>query len=577
MKKNNQRKKLSEEQKREQLLKRAKANLKRKIYKIFTNAGFNYIPTGGKEVFIGHRKVEVDALYIYENIWVFCEDTVKTTNIRDHIRTKNEAFGAIQENVKEYMDMLRKSFPEKDDILTKYDADRIKTFSLYIPRDELNLSDDDYSLFNKLKFVQPKTLDYFYWIVNCIRLSARFEIFRFLDIKSDEIGLRSSSSDNTKIKAPIIYPREFTGLSNDVRLVSFMMSAEDLLNTCYVLRKDNWSESIWLYQRLIDKNKIKKIREFLEVKGEAFYNNIIVVLPDSVIFQDAKGQYKTIDEISNLDENCQLILPKEMNSVCLIDGQHRVYAHYESGIDSKQEKKIAVLRPKLHLLVTGLIFPKSLSQEQRAKIQSEIFLDINSNATKVPQNVLLQIKRIKNPLDDESIAQFVIEKLNKFGVFNNLFQMSSLDKAKIKTASIVKFALRYLVTINPVDGKKSLIDYWDGDKVSLRNADNTMLTNYVKFCADSINIYFSAIKKNLSEFWDNENSKLLSVISINSFIIAFNKQLEKNGIKDFDFYDSIFKNWTFDFTANSFPYTSSQYHKFALEILKGAFDIVDEK
>ena len=263
MKKNNQRKKLSEEQKREQLLKRAKANLKRKIYKIFTNAGFNYIPTGGKEAFIGHRKVEVDALYIYENIWVFCEDTVKTTNIRDHIRTKNEAFGAIQENVKEYMDMLRKSFPEKDDILTKYDADRIKTFSLYIPRDELNLSDDDYSLFNKLKFVQPKTLDYFYWIVNCIRLSARFEIFRFLDIKSDEIGLRSSSSDNTKIKAPIIYPREFTGLSNDVRLVSFMMSAEDLLNTCYVLRKDNWSESIWLYQRLIDKNKIKKIREFL--------------------------------------------------------------------------------------------------------------------------------------------------------------------------------------------------------------------------------------------------------------------------------------------------------------------------
>ncbi len=579
MKKNNQRKKLSEEQKREQLLKRAKANLKRKIYKIFTNAGFNYIPTGGKEVFIGHRKVEVDALYIYENIWVFCEDTVKTTNIRDHIRTKNEAFGAIQENVKEYMDMLRKSFPEKVDILTKYDADRIKTFSLYIPRDELNLSDDDYSLFNKLKFVQPKTLDYFYWIVNCIRLSARFEIFRFLDIKSDEIGLRSSSSDNTKIKAPIIYPREFTGLSNDVRLVSFMMSAEDLLNTCYVLRKDNWSESIWLYQRLIDKNKIKKIREFLEVKGEAFYNNIIVVLPDSVIFQDAKGQYKTIDQISNLDENCQLILPKEMNSVCLIDGQHRVYAHYESGIDSKQEKKIAVLRPKLHLLVTGLIFPKSLSQEQRAKIQSEIFLDINSNATKVPQNVLLQIKRIKNPLDDESIAQFVIEKLNKFGVFNNLFQMSSLDKAKIKTASIVKFALRYLVTINPVDGKKSLIDYWDGDgdKVSLRNADNTMLTNYVKFCADSINIYFSAIKKNLSEFWDNENSKLLSVISINSFIIAFNKQLEKNGIKDFDFYDSIFKNWTFDFTANRFPYTSSQYHKFALEILKGAFDIVDEK
>ena len=46
-----------------------------------------------------------------------------------------------------------------------------------------------------------------------------------------------------------------------------MMSAEDLLNTCYVLRKDNWSESIWLYQRLIEKGKIKNIRNFLASKG----------------------------------------------------------------------------------------------------------------------------------------------------------------------------------------------------------------------------------------------------------------------------------------------------------------------
>ena len=86
-----------------------------------------------------------------------------------------------------------------------------------------------------------------------------------------------------------------------------------------------------------------------------------------------------------------------------------------------------------------------MRMEERAQIQSEIFLDINSNAKPVPQNVLLQIKRINNPIADESIAQFVVEKLNKEGIFKNLFQMSSLDKGKIKTASIVRFALRYLV------------------------------------------------------------------------------------------------------------------------------------
>lgn len=41
----------------------------------------------------------------------------------------------------------------------------------------------------------------------------------------------------------------------------------------------------------------KRARAFLETKGEAFYNNIIVGLPDRVRFCDEEGNYKTIDEI----------------------------------------------------------------------------------------------------------------------------------------------------------------------------------------------------------------------------------------------------------------------------------------
>ena len=97
-----------------------------------------------------------------------------------------------------------------------------------------------------------------------------------------------------------------------------MMSAEDLLQTCYVMRKDNWEESAWLYQRLMDKNKIKGIRDFIEEKGEAFYNNIIVALPDEVSFDDGSNHGKSIDEINALEPNCQLVLPKEMNSICVL-------------------------------------------------------------------------------------------------------------------------------------------------------------------------------------------------------------------------------------------------------------------
>ncbi len=558
------------------LLKREKSAFKKKIRNTFCGAGFKYIPTNNIQMQIGLREIEIDYMFIYENIWLVCEDTVKTTNIRDHIRVKNEAMDEIKKNISNFIAKLKYYFPNYADDFDKYDEKRIKIFGLYFSKNDISLADTDCDLFNNLTFVEPKTLEYFQWLVKGVKYSARNEIFRFLNLKNRDIGLISSSSESTQITAPIIYPREFTGLKNKVRVVSFMMSAEDLLNTCYVLRKDNWENSIWLYQRLIDNNKIKKIRDFLEVKGESFYNNIIVALPEDVSFIDVANHSKSIYEINDLEGNCKLVLPKELNSICIIDGQHRVFAHYESGNDSKQERRIAELRKQLHLLVTGLVFPKEMSPKEKSKIQSEIFLEINSNSKPVAPNVLLQIKRLNNPIADESIAQFVIEKLNKDKIFLNCFQTSSLEIGKIKTASIVRFALRYLVTITPADGKKSLFDFWEGDKEALAASNDEAIKSYVNFCVHVLREYFGAIKKNLSEDWNNENSKLLTVISLNGFIIALTRQLAINGVRDFKFYDSIFSEWEFDFSKNGFLYTSSQYRKFSTEILSGAFKI-DEK
>lgn len=574
LKSKKKRKVLSPEEKK---LRQMQSAFKRKIRNTFVGAGFTYIPTHDKEMFIGFRTIELDSLFIYKNIWLVCEDTIKTSVMRDHIRTKNEAIGEIKSNLKQFIERMAELFPDKEKLFTEYTLDRIKLFGLYISKEEITVSHTDESLFNNLVFVQPKTLNYFQWIVSCIKLSARNEIFRFLGVTNNDIGHRTSTSEKATITAPIIYPKEFTGTNNKVRVVSFMMCAEDLLNTCYVLRKDNWSESIWLYQRLIEKAKIKKIREFLEHKGEAFYNNIIVALPDGIVFEDAAGHYKTIEEISGLEGNCKLIFPKEMNSICIIDGQHRVFAHYESGNNSKQENEISKLRKQLHLLVTGLVFPEDMSLADRSRIQSEIFLDINSNAKAVPQNILLQIKRIGNPIASESLAQFVIEKLNKEGIFENKFQISSLDSGKIKTASIVRFALKNLVSVTPTEGKQSLFMYWDGDKGALRNSDESAIQSYVKFCAGVLRTYFGAIKTSMSYAWEEEDSKLLSVISINGFIIALTRQLPINGLKDFDFYNNVFSSWNIDFTKSGFPYTSSQYHKFSTQILKEAFNLSDEQ
>ena len=266
-----------------------------------------------------------------------------------------------------------------------------------------------------------------------------------------------------------------------------------------------------------------------------------------------------------------------MNSICVIDGQHRIFSHYEASENEKYEAKIAPLRKQLHMLVTGLIFPTSMKEVERKQIQSEIFLDINDNTKKVAPNVLLHIEMIKNPFSDLGLAKRVIEKLNKQRTFLNRFELSSLDDKKIKVASIVKFALRYLVTTTPTDGKKSLYEYWNGDKTAFSEKDETALNEYIDFCTKTIDEYFSTIRDTFKEEWNNSESKILSVISLNGFIIAFNRQLSKNGIRDYSFYNECLKKLDIDFSKEAFPYTASQYRKFSGKILIQAFDFSEEE
>ena len=94
----------------EQIDKRTKTVFKRKIRNIFTGMGFTYVPTNDHEMVIGLWKVEIDALFIFENIWLLCEDTIKSANIKEHIRTKNEAFGEIKKNLSSFQDKLIELF-----------------------------------------------------------------------------------------------------------------------------------------------------------------------------------------------------------------------------------------------------------------------------------------------------------------------------------------------------------------------------------------------------------------------------------------------------------------------------------
>ncbi len=546
-----------------------------KIVSVFCGAGFVHLKTEGKEFNLEKRKGEIDSLFIYKNIWLICEDTT-SSDMTAHARTKNEVVGEIKNNLNKFVDWLRLNFDDHNCLFDKYDFCRIKIFGLYIPSKEYRSDDTDFSIYCNLKLIQPQTLDYFKWLVDCIKLSALPEIFRFLGISDDDVGDPSSILVSNKIQSAIICPSSMTGTRNKVRVVSFMMSAEQLMQTCCVLRRDDWNKDDYGYQRLIDKKKIKNIREFVLKNGESFYNNVIVALPDTVSFTREDGKSVDIGDIDDFKYRYTLNIPKVANSIFIIDGQHRVYAHYK---DSTDECKMQKFRSGLHLLVSGLVFPEGMNDFERRRIQAKIFLDINQNAKAVDPSLLMHINAISEPIADYSIAKGVIDLLNGSGVFRGKFNLSGFGGQGIRIATIIRFVLSKQVSVNRHD-EGGMFYHWIRSTERLHNQDDVYqckkeaIEEYKKFCFDQINMYFTAVKKIYSDEW-NFKTKILSVTAINGFLIAYGKILAKKGLCQRDFFVKGFAKYKFDFSdKKNFPYTSSHYASFGEDIIRNCFSEV---
>lgn len=565
-------KKLTDEQKRKRAATAATIAFRRKIRDSFVNAGFEYLKTEDIHKKFGLKTGELDYVFLYNNILLICEDTETRSpkDIKDHIRKKKETADQICANRSQLLCWLKADFPDKFEKFNAFSDSRYMIFFLYFSKYNASLTVNDIKLYRPITVVEYASLSYFHKMSQSIKKSSKYEIFRFLGLHSCNIGIPSSSQSENSISTPIIYPTDSTGLSNGVRVVSFMMCADTLLRNCYVLRKDNWEDSIQLYQRLIEKDRIQTIRSFIAERGETFFNNIIVSLPQGISFKDSKGSIVDLEKINDY-ENCVVVIPDEINSICVIDGQHRIYAHFEG--DDKYERKISQLRSQLHLLVTGLIFPPEMDKLERSKYESQIFLDINSNSRAVPPDVLLHIETLKDPYSDLGIARQVIVGLNKSNVFLNLFELSLLENSKIKIASIIKFALRYLVSINPLLSRPNLFSVWDGDKISLLAHKSDSLESYIAFAINALSVYFSALKDTHKNDWNNEDSRILSVTSINGFIMAYHDSLGIYGVKDFPFYQGCFSCLDTDFSKDGFQYVSSRYKLFSREILDKAFNL----
>ena len=103
-----------------------------------------------------------------------------------------------------------------------------------------------------------------------------------------------------------------------------------------------------------------------------------------------------------------------------------------------------------------------------------------------------------------------------------------------------------------------------------------LLNQYVKFCADEINIFLQAFKKNIpAGMWttDKKVSRVLTATTITGLIQCMRVLIEKKKRGNFNYYDKGFKKLSgkIPFTPGKFTYKSSHWKDLGDKICKTCF------
>ncbi len=550
---------------------REQRNFKIKINTIFKNAGFAHIATRDKEFEFKGKTGEIDAIYLHENTLIISEDTCATSEtLHNHFRKKSDFYEFLNAHKNEFVEFLMSEFGELSEKCGEYEASDFTVIYLYCSRHQMDQS--KYEDHKHIKFMSYTSLRYFEALTKTIHRSAKYEIFKFLGLKLCDIGFDQASQKKKQYSA-FVLPEKPSGFPDDFKIITFYIDPQSLIELSYVLRKDSWLDSQGLYQRMLIKNKIKSMRAYLVEENHVYINNIIVSLPHSVKFSDEEGNTVNPGAITSTS-NLQILLPTEFNLVGLIDGQHRVYSYHEG--EDKHEGVIKTKRVKQQLLVTGVIFPKGIDPAERIKKEAQIFLEINDKQSRAKGDLKQAIQTIVDPYNPIAIAKSIVSRLAKKGPLSGLLEDHYFGEGKIKTTSIVSYALQHIVTTDEDEMEHSLYKLWEDQNKQFPEVDNAESKNlYVQFCVKEINIFLNAFKYWLSnDLWstDRKVSKALTTTTINGLIFCLRRLIVEGKTGDFDHYCAQLEQLKLNFKATAkFPYKSSHWRALGDKIYDDCF------
>jgi DNA sulfur modification protein DndB len=205
---------------------------------------------------------------------------------------------------------------------------------------------------------------------------AKFNLLGEMGIRPEPGSTMSLPAFRAEIKGHIMY--------------SFLVDPKVLLEVCYVARRESKKERF--YQRLLDKERLRKIRDYVKA-GNLLPNNIIVA------FREDLSEEIRYTPIGGSTENGvsygTLEFPKDYRACWIIDGQHRLYSFANS--------------------VESFWMPVVAFQKMPLEKQCKIFLDINKYQKPVPPDLLWDLNGDMLGDHEDGIISRVAKALNEDG------------------------------------------------------------------------------------------------------------------------------------------------------------------
>lgn len=325
--------------------------LEDKVWCMFFKMGFTKLNQGRKFT-IHWSENRGDS----KQIDVFCADE-ETALI---IECKN---GYAKSSLKENIESFKGILPDiKLSILRAFP--NLKIAFIYVTEGYTFSEEDD----NRLKAIgrdtvpcyhfDEKTLDNYCQLVEQLGSAAKYQLLGLL------FKGRTIKNFDNKVCA-------IEGKMGGLTYYSFSMKPSQLLKMAYVLHRNNVNstdEMMPSYQRIIKKDRLAKIRNFIENEKGYFPNAIIV----SIRTKDENK--KTLDfepapkqDSSSLSRIGIVKLPQEYQTAYVIDGQHRLYGYSSTSYADKNS-------------IPVIAFVNMDKSEQ-----VKMFMEINQNQKAVPK------------------------------------------------------------------------------------------------------------------------------------------------------------------------------------------------